>query len=401
MDFGLRSPGSHRSLIIVPPGCGQPPRPDEPKALVPLLGRPLLSLDPGRSRRGSLRARRSSPRRPGGSPRSRALAGEGAEVVAGGATRAASVRRAFEACGVGPDRSRLHPRRGAAVRDRRGDRGRAAAAEQIGRRDRARRRSSDTIKRVERGPGRRRRSTGGALRRRDAAGVPRGLLARALESGAEATDEAALCEALGIPVSGRARLAARLQDHDARRSRDRRGDPGSPRGRRRAETEESLSSRGSGSVSTRIRSPRGGRSSSAASRSRTRAVWRGTPTATPSSTRSPTPFSARPGRGSLGEHFPDGSDAWKGADSAVFLTRARDLAAETGFRSATSTPSSIAEAPKIAPHAAGDPGPPRGDPRRRRRRRRASGARARTASVSAGRGEGHRGDRRRAARTSS
>jgi 2-C-methyl-D-erythritol 2,4-cyclodiphosphate synthase len=58
------------------------------------------------------------------------------------------------------------------------------------------------------------------------------------------------------------------------------------------------------------------------------------------------------GRGTLGEHFPDGSDAWRGADSAVLLSRAAGLVGEAGFRVGNLDAVVIAEAPKIAPHAA-------------------------------------------------
>jgi 2-C-methyl-D-erythritol 2,4-cyclodiphosphate synthase len=58
------------------------------------------------------------------------------------------------------------------------------------------------------------------------------------------------------------------------------------------------------------------------------------------------------GRGTLGEHFPDGSDAWKGADSAVLLGRAAGLVGEAGFRVGNVDAVVIAEAPRLAPHAA-------------------------------------------------
>ncbi|HEV8610342.1 MAG TPA: 2-C-methyl-D-erythritol 2,4-cyclodiphosphate synthase [Thermoanaerobaculia bacterium] len=58
------------------------------------------------------------------------------------------------------------------------------------------------------------------------------------------------------------------------------------------------------------------------------------------------------GRGTLGEHFPDGSDAWRGADSTVLLGRAAGLVGEAGFRVGNVDAVVIAEAPKIAPHAA-------------------------------------------------
>ena len=58
------------------------------------------------------------------------------------------------------------------------------------------------------------------------------------------------------------------------------------------------------------------------------------------------------GLGSLGEQFPDDDPAWKGADSALFVTRARDLAAKRGFAVGNCDAVVIAEAPRLAPHAA-------------------------------------------------
>ena len=58
------------------------------------------------------------------------------------------------------------------------------------------------------------------------------------------------------------------------------------------------------------------------------------------------------GQGTLGEHFPDGSDAWRGADSSVLLGRAAGLVGEAGFRVGNVDVVVVAEAPKIAPHAA-------------------------------------------------
>jgi 2-C-methyl-D-erythritol 2,4-cyclodiphosphate synthase len=58
------------------------------------------------------------------------------------------------------------------------------------------------------------------------------------------------------------------------------------------------------------------------------------------------------GLGSLGEQFPDDDPAWKGADSGLFVTRARDLAAERGFAVGNCDAVVIAEAPRLAPHAA-------------------------------------------------
>ncbi len=58
------------------------------------------------------------------------------------------------------------------------------------------------------------------------------------------------------------------------------------------------------------------------------------------------------GCGTLGEHFPDGSAAWRGADSAVLLGRAAGLVGEAGFRVGNVDAVVIAEVPKLAPHAA-------------------------------------------------
>jgi 2-C-methyl-D-erythritol 2,4-cyclodiphosphate synthase len=58
------------------------------------------------------------------------------------------------------------------------------------------------------------------------------------------------------------------------------------------------------------------------------------------------------GLGSLGEQFPDHDPSWKGADSAIFVTRARDLAAERGYDVGNLDAVVIAEAPSLAPHAA-------------------------------------------------
>jgi 2-C-methyl-D-erythritol 2,4-cyclodiphosphate synthase len=56
------------------------------------------------------------------------------------------------------------------------------------------------------------------------------------------------------------------------------------------------------------------------------------------------------GLGSLGEQFPDTDASWKGADSSIFVTRARDLAAERGLEVGNLDAVVVAEAPKIAPH---------------------------------------------------
>ncbi len=58
------------------------------------------------------------------------------------------------------------------------------------------------------------------------------------------------------------------------------------------------------------------------------------------------------GHGSIGEHFPPTDPQWRGADSATFVSRAQDLARDRGFVIGNIDALVIAEAPKIAPHAA-------------------------------------------------
>jgi 2-C-methyl-D-erythritol 2,4-cyclodiphosphate synthase len=56
------------------------------------------------------------------------------------------------------------------------------------------------------------------------------------------------------------------------------------------------------------------------------------------------------GRGSLGEHFPDGAEEWRGADSSQHLRKVAGLARETGSRLGNVDAVVIAEAPRLAPH---------------------------------------------------
>lgn len=56
------------------------------------------------------------------------------------------------------------------------------------------------------------------------------------------------------------------------------------------------------------------------------------------------------GLGSLGEQFPDDAPAWERADSALFVTRARELAGERGFEVGNLDAVVIAESPRLAPH---------------------------------------------------
>ena len=57
------------------------------------------------------------------------------------------------------------------------------------------------------------------------------------------------------------------------------------------------------------------------------------------------------GRGSLGEHFPEGAEEWRGADSSRLLRRVGELAREAGYRLGNVDAVVIAEAPRISPHA--------------------------------------------------
>ncbi|CTQ34079.1 bifunctional 2-C-methyl-D-erythritol 4-phosphate cytidylyltransferase/2-C-methyl-D-erythritol 2,4-cyclodiphosphate synthase [Jannaschia rubra] len=56
--------------------------------------------------------------------------------------------------------------------------------------------------------------------------------------------------------------------------------------------------------------------------------------------------------GDIGRHFPPSDPQWKGADSAVFLAHAADLARKRGFAICNIDATLICEHPKITPHAA-------------------------------------------------
>lgn len=55
--------------------------------------------------------------------------------------------------------------------------------------------------------------------------------------------------------------------------------------------------------------------------------------------------------GDIGRHFPPSDPQWKGADSAIFLRHAAQLARENGFRIGNADITLICEAPKVGPHA--------------------------------------------------
>ena len=56
--------------------------------------------------------------------------------------------------------------------------------------------------------------------------------------------------------------------------------------------------------------------------------------------------------GDIGRHFPPSDMQWKGADSAIFLRHAVDLAADKGYAISNVDCTLICEQPKIGPHAA-------------------------------------------------
>ncbi|MTD99115.1 bifunctional 2-C-methyl-D-erythritol 4-phosphate cytidylyltransferase/2-C-methyl-D-erythritol 2,4-cyclodiphosphate synthase [Paracoccus sp. YIM 132242] len=55
--------------------------------------------------------------------------------------------------------------------------------------------------------------------------------------------------------------------------------------------------------------------------------------------------------GDIGRHFPPSDPQWKGADSAIFLAHAADLARSRGFTLGNADVTLVCEAPKIGPHA--------------------------------------------------
>lgn len=186
-------------LIIPAAGRGDRLGRSEPKALVLLCGRPLLSwtLEALAEIEFDDVVIAAPPDRIAEFER---FAGKRARVVRGGETRSASVRASFSAlsaserdtiCVHDAARPFVTARETAEVLRAAQETGAAIAATPI----------VDTVKKVEEGR---------VLETIDrarlySAGTPqafrRDLLARALESGREATDEAALCESVGIPVA--------------------------------------------------------------------------------------------------------------------------------------------------------------------------------------------------------
>lgn len=56
------------------------------------------------------------------------------------------------------------------------------------------------------------------------------------------------------------------------------------------------------------------------------------------------------GAGDIGSHFPPSESRWRGADSGIFVRRARDLVAEAGGAIVNADVTFICERPKILPH---------------------------------------------------
>jgi 2-C-methyl-D-erythritol 2,4-cyclodiphosphate synthase len=56
--------------------------------------------------------------------------------------------------------------------------------------------------------------------------------------------------------------------------------------------------------------------------------------------------------GDIGRHFPDTDERWRGADSRVLLSEVGRMVARAGFRIVNLDATVIAQAPKMAPHAA-------------------------------------------------
>ncbi|MHC4984066.1 MAG: 2-C-methyl-D-erythritol 2,4-cyclodiphosphate synthase [Planctomycetota bacterium] len=56
--------------------------------------------------------------------------------------------------------------------------------------------------------------------------------------------------------------------------------------------------------------------------------------------------------GDIGQHFPDSDPKWAGADSAIFVQRALQIASESGFRVGNCDVTIIAQEPRLATYKA-------------------------------------------------
>jgi 2-C-methyl-D-erythritol 4-phosphate cytidylyltransferase/2-C-methyl-D-erythritol 2,4-cyclodiphosphate synthase len=331
-----------RLLIIVAAGSGTRLGLGTPKALAPLAGRPLLAwtLDavaPGPFSRIVVAAPEDRLEEFG------RIVGSRGSVVAGGPTRSESVRRGVAALAPADSdivaihdaaRPLVTAAEVAAVLAE-AERGGAAAAATA---------AVDTLKRVEEGSI---RETLDRARIYGAA-TPQAfrfdILRRALSEG-DATDEAALCERLGIrvtvvPVSRLSFKVTTPVDLELAEA---------VLAARRGREAESMTQRVGigfdahpfvagrrlllgGIAIPHVAGLEGHSDGDALLHALTDAVL------------------GAAALGSIGDHFPPSDAAWKDADSAKFLRRARELAAERGFTVNNVDAIVIAEEPKIAPH---------------------------------------------------
>jgi 2-C-methyl-D-erythritol 4-phosphate cytidylyltransferase/2-C-methyl-D-erythritol 2,4-cyclodiphosphate synthase len=329
-------------LLIVAAGSGTRLGRAEPKALVALASRPLLSwtlasLAPA----GFARTVVAAP--PERLEDFRRAAGDAVSVVAGGATRSASVRAGFAALAAeAEDVVAVHDAARPLVTAEEAQEV-VAAAERTGAAIAAIP-VVDTIKLVHENR---------IVRTVDrsslwAAATPQAfrgkVLRRALESGWEATDEASLCEDLGIPVAvvpvsrlgfkittpadlelAEAVLCARGRSGDGMGSRVGIGFDAHPFTKGRPLC--------LGGVAIPHDAGLEGHSDGdALLHALTDAIL------------------GAAGLGSIGDYFPSTDLAWRGADSAAFLRKAAELVAASGFAIGNVDVLVIAEAPKLAPY---------------------------------------------------
>ncbi|MEP6994482.1 MAG: 2-C-methyl-D-erythritol 2,4-cyclodiphosphate synthase [Acidobacteriota bacterium] len=337
------TPSSRRLGLIVAAGVGRRLGRGEPKALVTLAARPLLAwaLDAVSSVPFSRIVVAAPPDRLEEIGR---IVGNRATVIGGGDTRSASVRLGIAA--LAPDESdivAIHDAARplvtgdevAAVLDAAERSGAAAAVTAI----------VDTVKRISG------ESIVETLDRDQLRGAatPQAfraeVLQRALAKG-DATDEAALCERLGIPVTlvPVSRLAFKITTQGDLELAE-----AILAARQRMEEPSMLQRVGIGFDAHPFIAGR---------ELRLGGVVIAHPTGLEGHSDGDALMHAvtdavlgASGKGSIGDYFPPGDPAWKGADSAMFLRKARDLAAERGFSIGNVDAIVIAQAPKIAPHA--------------------------------------------------
>ncbi|HEY1252043.1 MAG TPA: 2-C-methyl-D-erythritol 2,4-cyclodiphosphate synthase [Thermoanaerobaculia bacterium] len=332
-----------RLLLIVAAGSGTRLGRATPKALVPLANRPLLAwtLD-AVSPVGAERLVVAAP--PDRLEEVRAIVGARGRVVAGGETRSASVRAGVQALAPAEDdvvgiHDAARPLVSAAEFEIV-----LAAAERVGAAIAATP-VVDTIKRVAEGRILSTVDRGDLLCAATPQAFRGGVLRRALAAG-DATDEAALCEALGIPVEtvpvsrlsfkitapedlelAEAILAGRGREEERSMTRVGIGFDAHPFASGRP-------LRLGGVVIPHDAGLQGHSDGDALLHALTDAIL------------------GAAALGTIGDQFPPSDPKWKDADSAVFVRRARELAAERGLAVGNVDAVVIAESPRIAPHAA-------------------------------------------------